>query len=767
MTLWEMSIYAAVLIIAILVIRAVAVNKLPKKTFLVLWGIVVIRLLIPFTVTSQLSVYTLANHIQQRSANFQVFGSHEPDAAESDFESSAAASSAGNDLESSDAASSAENDFPILGETVTNNSVYTPESAIMENQAIMENTAVSTMDNGNPTVDFNSNTSDTNDNAASSTNVVNAASAAPSEKDISMENAVVQETPPPIRIQSVLLILWLAGVLISALIFMVPHIRCRLEYRTAVPVGSEFPNFMIQTGFIRRKVRIKQYDQIKTPFTYGILKPVILLPKEMVNLGNDQLRYVLIHEYIHIRHFDAVLKYIFAFAACIHWFNPLVWVMYLLANRDIELSCDESVVRSFGESLKSDYARTLISLEESKSRLNPLCSHFCKNAVEERIKAIMKIKKTSLAGSAVALVLTASIAITFTTSAAEAPTETALASEASNQNFQSATAAERSLNDSTSDTAADSSSGSKAGSEVETTADSSAAAKIDFTNMSEADIEKLMSGIKAEYDAARKDIESNYTDLEKQLSDSLVKLKKLAETETDYLDPTFLEQWYKFTDEVYANYNQYMEQCASSYEKVNEKYEDTMDSYWDQVSEQYAKVTASYSAKLEKLYQESMTNETNDYDSSIDGYEAKIDELQKELDAANQKYDSFTKVLESSNKILDDYYTKANAKITEFDKIADPIFEKISTARQKDYSKYGLTRDKKTGRYYYNDKLVRYFEDRISSKDDNQTYGPCFSTSEGVIDVFALRDKDGNLTGFETFAPEHTKDYVKKWFNHS
>lgn len=745
MTIWEMSIYAAVLIIAILIIRAVAVNKLPKKTFLVLWGIVVIRLLIPFTVTSQLSVYTLANHIQQRSANFQGFGSQKTDAA----------SSAENDFESSDAASSAENDFRILGEAVTNNSIYTPESAIMENQAIMENTAVITPDNGNHTVDFNSNTSDSIDNAGSSTNVVNAASAAPSEKDISMEHVVVQETPPPIRIQSVLLILWLAGVLISALIFMVPHIRCRLEYRTAVPAGSEFPNYMIQTGFIRRKVRIKQYDQIKTPFTYGILKPVILLPKEMVKLGDGQLRYVLIHEYIHIRHFDAVLKYIFAFAACIHWFNPLVWVMYLLANRDIELSCDESVVHSFGESLKSDYARTLISLEESKSRLTPLCSHFCKNAVEERIKAIMKIKKTSLAGSAIALVLTASIAITFTTSAAEAPTETALASEASHQNFETATAAERNSTNNASETTSD------------TAADSSAAAKIDFTNMSEADIEKLMSGIKSEYDAARKDIESNYTDLEKQLNEALVKLKKLAETETNYLDPTFLEQWYKFTDEVYANYNQYMEQCANSYEKVNEKYEDTMNSYWDQVSTQYAKVTASYTAKLEKLYQESTAIEGNDYVSSTDGYEAKIDELQKELDAANQKYDSFTKVLDSSSKILDDYYTKANAKITEFDKIADPIFEKISSARQKDYSKFGLTRDKKTGRYYYNDKLVRYFEDRVSSKDDEQTYGPCFSTSEGVIDVFALRDKDGNLTGFETFAPEHTKDYVKKWFNHS
>lgn len=737
MSLWEMSIYAAVLIIAILIIRAVAVNKLPKKTFLVLWGVVVIRLLIPFTVTSQLSVYTLANHIQQRAANIQVFGSHEPDAAASDFESS-------------EAAFSAENNINLSGETVTDNTTYTPESAIMEN------TAVHTMDSDNHTFQTAySNSTDTNENAASSDTVINTAGASPSEEDISKENVIVQETQSPIRIQSILLILWLAGALISALFFMVPHIRCRLEYRTAVPVGNEYPNFMIQTGFFRRKVRIKQYDQIKTPFTYGILKPVILLPKEMVKLGNEQLRYVLIHEYIHIRHFDALLKYIFAFAACIHWFNPLVWIMYLLANRDIELSCDESVVRSFGESLKSDYARTLISLEESKSRLNPLCSHFCKNAVEERIKAIMKIKKTSLAGSAIALVLTASIAITFTTSAAEAPTETALASEASTQDFRSASAAERNT------------AGSAADSSAETTVDSPTTEKIDFENMSEADIEKLMSSIKAEFDAAKKDIDTKFTDLAKQLTSQLEDLKKLAETKTDYLDPTFLEQWYKLTDEIYTNYNAYMEQCASSYEKVNEKYEETMNSYWDQLSKQYAKVSASYSAKLEKLYSESMTDENNNLQSSIDGYEAKIEELQKGLDAANLKYDNFSKVLDSSNKILDDYYAKADAKISEVDKIADPIFDKISAARQKDYEKFGLTRDKKTGRYYYNDKLVRFFEDRISSKDDGQTYGPCFSTSEGVIDVFALRDKEGNLTGFETFSPEHTKDYVKKWFNHS
>ena len=210
-----------------------------------------------------------------------------------------------------------------------------------------------------------------------------------------------------------------------------------------------------------------------------------------------------------------------------------------------------------------------------------------------------------------------------------------------------------------------------------------------------------------------------------------------------------------------------MEQCASDYEKVNTKYEDIMNSYFDQVSKQYAKVSASYSAKIEMLYQKSMEDDNKDLETPVDDYDAKINELQKELDAVSQKYDSFTRILENSNKILDDYYAKAETKLAEIDKIADPVFDRIAAERQKDYSKFGLTRDKKTGRYYYNDKLVRYFEDRITSKDDEQTYGPCFSTSEGVIDVFALRDKEGNLTGFETFAPEHTKDYVKKWFNHS
>ena len=63
---------------------------------------------------------------------------------------------------------------------------------------------------------------------------------------------------------------------------------------------------------------------------------------------------------------------------CVHWFNPLVWVMYILANRDIELSCDEAVVRLFGENAKTDYAQALISMEETRSGLTPLCNNVCR-----------------------------------------------------------------------------------------------------------------------------------------------------------------------------------------------------------------------------------------------------------------------------------------------------------------------------------------------------------------------------------------------------
>ena len=142
---------------------------------------------------------------------------------------------------------------------------------------------------------------------------------------------------------------------------------------------------------MKRPILVRQSDRISAPLTYGIFRPVILMPKKMDWKNEKQLQYVLSHEYVHIYRYDTVTKLIVTLALCIHWFNHFVWVMYILFNRDIELACDESVIRQFGEKSKSAYSLMLINMEATKSGLLPFCNNFSKNAIEERITAVMKI----------------------------------------------------------------------------------------------------------------------------------------------------------------------------------------------------------------------------------------------------------------------------------------------------------------------------------------------------------------------------------------
>lgn len=124
------------------------------------------------------------------------------------------------------------------------------------------------------------------------------------------------------------------------------------------------------------------------------------------------------HEYVHISRFDTIAKLIAAYALCIHWFNPFVWVMYLLFNRDMELACDESVIRQFGDESKSAYSLMLIHMEATKSGLSPLCNNFSRNAAEERITAIMSTKRTTKIALLSACLIVLVTAGLFATSAA-------------------------------------------------------------------------------------------------------------------------------------------------------------------------------------------------------------------------------------------------------------------------------------------------------------------------------------------------------------
>lgn len=330
MSLLKMSGSAAVMIFMIIVIRALTINRLPKRTFIALWGITLARLLTPFILSSPFSVYSLINRV---AAELIPAGAEAADGLP--------VNPAG--------ASQVANLLPVV-----------PAGAAASDAAIM------------PT-------------------------------------AIPAGALPWI---------WGIGFSLCVMYFTIAYLICRRRFKASRRVENAFILQWLSEHGLRRPVTIRQSSGIQAPLTYGILHPVILMPSGTDWSDTKEIRYVLAHEYVHIRRFDGVTKFLLTISLCIHWFNPLVWVMYILANRDIELSCDEKVVRLFGETIKSEYALALIEMEERKSGLTLLCSHFSKNAIEERIEAIMKMKRITVCSLAAACGIVMIMASTFATSAA-------------------------------------------------------------------------------------------------------------------------------------------------------------------------------------------------------------------------------------------------------------------------------------------------------------------------------------------------------------
>lgn len=217
---------------------------------------------------------------------------------------------------------------------------------------------------------------------------------------------------------SPIFMIWFFGVVLISSFFIVSYFKCTNEFKTSLPINKNA--FILNWKKhlkINRNLKIMVSDKILSPLSYGILKPVILLPKNIDWSNETNLNYVLEHELTHIKRFDGVLKIVLSAVLALHWFNPFVWIMYILSERDIELYCDETVVKKFGTPSRSAYAKSLISFEEIKSRPISILNHYTKNSIEERIVAIMKFKKTSLLGTVFALTLVASTATVFATTA--------------------------------------------------------------------------------------------------------------------------------------------------------------------------------------------------------------------------------------------------------------------------------------------------------------------------------------------------------------
>lgn len=145
-------------------------------------------------------------------------------------------------------------------------------------------------------------------------------------------------------------------------------------------------------------MRFRISDRTASPVTYGIFSQAIVFPKGLYQSTEKEVTFWLRHELVHIRNHDNLKKVIAHGVLCLHWFNPMVWLLYLLFNRDMELLCDEMVVRERRE-IRKDYALALLSVAQQKNMGFQTGLGFGKNAVTERITAVMKCKRRTAGGT--------------------------------------------------------------------------------------------------------------------------------------------------------------------------------------------------------------------------------------------------------------------------------------------------------------------------------------------------------------------------------
>lgn len=188
---------------------------------------------------------------------------------------------------------------------------------------------------------------------------------------------------------------WLAGVAAMFLHSLVSYAKLRRKLRIAVPLRDN----------------VYAADEIPSPFVIGLFRPKIYLPG---GLGENEQAYILLHERHHIKRKDHIWKALAFLALCLHWFNPLVWLAFVLAGKDMEMSCDEAVVREMGDKIRAGYAASLLSFATGRRIIAGTPLGFGEGNAKQRIQNLGKWKQPVLwvvtAAAAAALLLAVCLA---------------------------------------------------------------------------------------------------------------------------------------------------------------------------------------------------------------------------------------------------------------------------------------------------------------------------------------------------------------------
>lgn len=163
---------------------------------------------------------------------------------------------------------------------------------------------------------------------------------------------------------------------------------------------------------LNKNVAVYVSDRINTPVVCGFIKPKIVLPLSIANNDPIELAHIITHELIHIKRYDYIIKPISLILLYIHWFNPLMWLSYILAHKDMELSCDERVLSISDDDIRKEYATALLNFSIKQNNLfNGGLLAFGEKNIKTRIKGIVSFKRPTFWMSMIAGILIVIVSI--------------------------------------------------------------------------------------------------------------------------------------------------------------------------------------------------------------------------------------------------------------------------------------------------------------------------------------------------------------------
>ena len=191
-------------------------------------------------------------------------------------------------------------------------------------------------------------------------------------------------------------VVWLIGIASLLVYTLISYLRLKNKVSTAV----------------RLRDNIYQSEAVVSPFVLGIIRPKIYLP---FNMAEQEMEHVIAHEQAHLRRKDHLWKPLGFIILTLHWFNPVMWLAYILLCRDIELACDEKVVKELDYVQKADYSQALLTCSVNRRMVAACPLAFGEVGVKDRVKSVLNYKKPAFWIIMVAIIACIVAAVCFLT----------------------------------------------------------------------------------------------------------------------------------------------------------------------------------------------------------------------------------------------------------------------------------------------------------------------------------------------------------------